>query len=168
MLRDGVNGNTKRDLINQMLSSRQKALADFKDSEDAIFFGTKTFWEGVDIQGRACSCVLIDRIPFPVPSDPIIEARIDKIKREDGNWFDEYYLPIAIIALQQGFGRLIRTHKDLGMVVLMDIRIITKGYGKKILRSLPDCLKTRDIEKVKLFWDVVKHKRALRNGAKHD
>lgn len=165
---DGVNGNTKRDLINQMLSSRQKALADFKDSEDAIFFGTKTFWEGVDIQGRACSCVLIDRIPFPVPSDPIIEARIDKIKREDGNWFDEYYLPIAIIALQQGFGRLIRTHKDLGMVVLMDIRIITKGYGKKILRSLPDCLKTRDIEKVKLFWDVVKHKRALRNGVKHD
>lgn len=165
---DNIVGKTKRQLINQISSSRQKALDDFKSDENAIFFGTKTFWEGVDIQGRACSCVLIDRIPFPVPSDPIIEARIDKIKREDGNWFDEYYLPIAIIALQQGFGRLIRTHKDLGMVVLMDTRIITKGYGRKIIRSLPDCLQTRNIDKVKLFWDVVKYKRALRNGVKHD
>lgn len=161
---DGINGNTDRNIISQISTSRQKAIKDFKDDEEAIFFGTKTFWEGVDIQGRACSCVLIDRIPFPVPSDPIIEARIDKIKKEGGNWFDNFYLPIAIIALQQGFGRLIRTHKDLGMVVLMDIRVITKGYGYKIIRSLPDCLKTRDIEKVKLFWDVVRHKRRLRDG----
>lgn len=161
---DGVDGNTDRNIISQISTSRQKAIKDFKDDEEAIFFGTKTFWEGVDIQGRACSCVLIDRIPFPVPSDPIIEARIDKIKKEGGNWFDNFYLPIAIIALQQGFGRLIRTHKDLGMVVLMDIRVITKGYGYKIIRSLPDCLKTRDIEKVKLFWDVVRHKRRLRDG----
>lgn len=164
---DGVSGGTDRNVINQISTSRQKAISDFKEDEESIFFGTKTFWEGVDIQGRACSCVLIDRIPFPVPSDPIIEARIDKIKREDGNWFDSFYLPIAIIALQQGFGRLIRTHKDLGMVVLMDIRVVTKGYGSKIIRSLPDCLKTRDIEKVKLFWDVVRHKRALRNGDKN-
>ena len=151
-------------VLSQISTSRQKAIKDFKNDEEAIFFGTKTFWEGVDIQGRACSCVLIDRIPFPVPSDPIIEARIDKIKKEGGNWFDNFYLPIAIIALQQGFGRLIRTHKDLGMVVLMDVRVITKGYGYKIIRSLPDCLKTRNIEKVKLFWDVVRHKRRLRDG----
>lgn len=161
---DGVSGNTDRNIISQISTSRQKAINDFKSNDESIFFGTKTFWEGVDIQGRACSCVLIDRIPFPVPSDPIIEARIDKIKRDGGNWFDNFYLPIAIIALQQGFGRLIRTHKDLGMVVLMDVRVITKGYGSKIIRSLPDCLKTRNIEKVKLFWDVVRHKRRLRDG----
>lgn len=163
---DKVNGNTSRALISQTTSTRQKALEDFVTDEEAIFFGTKTFWEGVDIQGRACSCVLIDRIPFPVPSDPIIEARIDKIKREHGNWFDDYYLPIAIIALQQGFGRLIRTHKDLGMVVLMDIRVITKGYGYKIINSLPNCLHTRNMEKVEVFWDVVRKKRELRKRSK--
>lgn len=159
---DGVFGNTDRYLINQITTSRQKALSDFKQNEEAIFFGTKTYWEGVDIQGKACSCVLIDRIPFPVPNDPIIEAKIDKIKKENGNWFDDFYLPIAIISLQQGFGRLIRTHKDLGMVVLMDTRILTKPYGRKILRSLPNCIKTRDMDKVKFFWDIVKQKRMLR------
>lgn len=162
---NGVHGKTDRTLISQTSYSRQKALDTFKENENAIFFGTKTFWEGIDIQGRACSCVLIDRIPFPVPSEPIIEARIDKIKRENGDWFSDFYLCLAITALQQGFGRLIRTHKDLGMIVLMDNRIINKPYGRKILRSLPKCLKTRNIDKVNIFWDIVRKKRELRNGA---
>lgn len=160
---DSVENKTDRNVLNQMLLSRQKAIAEFKKDESSVFFGTKTFWEGVDIQGKACSCVVIDRIPFPVPNEPIIEARIDKIKQYGGNWFDDFYLPMAIIALQQGFGRLIRTNKDLGMVVLMDVRIITKQYGYKIMRSLPDCLVTRDVNKVKLFWDVVRKKRKLRS-----
>lgn len=161
---DAIDGKVSRQVISQTSTSRQKGLSDFKDAEDAMFFGTKTFWEGVDVQGRACSCVVIDRIPFPVPSDPIIEARIDKIKREKGDWFNNFYLPIAIIALQQGFGRLIRTHKDLGMVVLMDVRILTKNYGWRILRSLPNCLRTRNWNKVEVFWDIVRRKRELRNG----
>ena len=161
-IEDSNNSEIKyRTLLNQKLLPRKKIINSFKDDTSSILMATSSFWEGIDVQGDACSCVIIDRIPFPVPSEPVIEARIDKIKENHGDWFNEYYLPMAIISLQQGFGRLIRTHTDCGIVVIMDNRILNKPYGRKIIRSLPNCLQTRDIKKVKVFFDIVKMKRKI-------
>lgn len=142
--------------------SKSLLIDKFKQDVNSVLFATSSFWEGVDIQGEALSCVIIDKIPFPVPSEPLIEARIEAIKRNGGDWFNNFYIPIAIIALKQGYGRLIRTVEDLGMVAIMDKRIVTKNYGGKFLRSLPDSLKTRKIEKVELFFDIVEQKREYR------
>lgn len=152
--------------FNQKMYNRGKLTQMFRDNRDSVLYATSSFWEGVDIQGEALSCVVIDRLPFQVPSDPVIEARVDYIKRNGGDWFNDYYLPMAIIALQQGFGRLIRTKDDLGTVVLMDNRLLSKSYGRKILNSLPDCLKTRKLDKVELFFEVVRMKRKIRKRKK--
>ena len=148
--------------FNQKMFGKSKLTKMFSENVDSVLYATSSFWEGVDIQGEALSCVIIDRLPFQVPSDPIIEARIDYIKRKGGDWFNDYYLPMMIVALQQGFGRLIRTKDDLGVVVLMDNRLLSKPYGRKILNSLPDCLKTRKLEKVEMFFEIVKRKRSIR------
>ena len=153
-----------RNIITQTNGNVSSNIENMKSNKDSILFGTKTYWEGIDVQGEACSCVIIDRIPFPVFTEPIIEARIEKLKRERKDWFNGYYLPLAIIELQQGFGRLIRTVNDLGMVVILDNRIFTKPYGRKILRALPNCLRTRNFDKVKVFWDIVKKKRKIRGN----
>lgn len=158
-----TNGSLKnRMTFNQRMFSKSKLTEMFSENVDSVLYATASFWEGVDIQGEALSCVIIDRLPFQVPSDPIIDARIEYIKKHDGDWFNDYYLPMMIIALQQGFGRLIRTKNDLGVVVLMDNRILSKPYGRKILNSLPDCLKTRKLEKVETFFEVVRRKRNIR------
>lgn len=152
--------------FNQKMYNRGKLTKMFRENRDSVLYATSSFWEGVDIQGEALSCVVIDRLPFQVPSDPIIEARVDYIKEHGGDWFNDYYLPMMIVALQQGFGRLIRTKDDLGIVVLMDNRLLSKPYGRKILNSLPDCLKTRKLDKVEMFFEVVREKRRIRNKHK--
>lgn len=118
----------------------------FKTTPNAVLFATSTFWEGVDIPGDALSCVIIDRIPFSVPDDPVIEAQIERLKMSGKDWFHEFTLPQAIIRLKQGFGRLIRSHQDQGIVAILDNRLFTKYYGKTILRSLPHCPQVRDLE----------------------
>jgi len=119
--------------------SRHTMLEAFRTDIDSVLFGTSSFWEGVDVQGKALSNVIVVKLPFSVPTHPVVEARIDDIQARGGNPFIEYNLPEAIIKLKQGFGRLIRTKDDTGIVVILDPRIKTKFYGKMFLNSLPKC-----------------------------
>lgn len=117
--------------------SRKQIIENFKEGEKGVIFGTASFWEGIDIQGDDLSCVVIMKLPFLVPSEPIVEAKIEKMKREGKNPFINFMLPNAVIKFKQGFGRLVRSKDDRGIVLVFDPRIYTKSYGKVFLRSLP-------------------------------
>ena len=119
--------------------SRTDMLESFREDTDSVLFGTSSFWEGVDVRGEALSNVIITRLPFEVPTHPVMEARVKQIKESGGDEFSEFSLPEAILRLKQGFGRLIRTKNDKGIVVILDPRVKTRNYGKAFLRSLPDC-----------------------------
>jgi ATP-dependent DNA helicase DinG len=119
--------------------SRYTMLQEFKSDIDSVIFGTSSFWEGVDVKGEALSCVIVVKLPFSVPTHPVVEARIEDIQAKGGDPFMEYNLPEAIIRLKQGFGRLIRTKTDVGIVAILDPRIKTKFYGRWFLDSLPEC-----------------------------
>jgi ATP-dependent DNA helicase DinG len=118
---------------------RHRLIAEFKKDERHVLFGTESFWSGVDVPGDALSNVIITRLPFAVPDHPLIEARLEQIESRGGDAFSEYSLPEAILRLRQGVGRLIRTKQDKGIVVLLDPRVLTKGYGRAFLRALPKC-----------------------------
>lgn len=124
-------------IFKQGESSRLQIIKNFKKDERGVIFGTSSFWEGVDIQGDDLSCVVIMKLPFQVPSDPIVEARIEKMKREGINPFMKFMLPNAVIKFKQGFGRLIRSKEDRGVVTVFDPRIYSKSYGRIFLKSLP-------------------------------
>ena len=119
--------------------SRSAMLNAFRRDTNSVLFGTSSFWEGVDVQGESLSNVIITRLPFEVPTHPVIEARVKQIEERGGNSFMEFSLPEAIIRFKQGFGRLIRTTTDTGIIVILDARIKTKFYGKQFLNSLPQC-----------------------------
>ena len=112
-------------------------LTRFKNSPNAVLLGTDSFWQGVDVQGDALCNVIITKLPFEVPDKPLIEARLDRIREDGGNPFGQYSLPEAIIKFKQGFGRLIRSKTDTGIVVVLDKRIVTKPYGKQFLTPSP-------------------------------
>jgi ATP-dependent DNA helicase DinG len=114
-------------------------LQDFKEDVQSVLFATSSFWEGVDVQGEALSCVIIDRLPFSPPNEPILEARLEKIAEAGGSPFRDYQIPAAIILLKQGLGRLIRTRQDRGVMAILDTRLLTKSYGRIFLKSLPPC-----------------------------
>lgn len=130
---------------------KQQLLDQFKQDTNSVLFATASFWEGVDVQGESLSCVIIVKLPFAVPDDPITEAKIKAIERSGGNAFIDYSVPEAVIRLKQGFGRLIRTRQDRGMVAILDPRIKTKGYGRRFLNSLPNCREITSLENVDLF-----------------
>ncbi len=119
--------------------SRNKMLASFKKESGSVLFGVDTFWQGIDVQGKALSNVIITKLPFAVPDHPVIEARIEDIKKRGGDAFLEYNLPEAVLKFKQGFGRLIRSKKDTGIIAILDSRIINKFYGKTFLNSIPEC-----------------------------
>ena len=138
-------------LLLQGSMPRTGLLDRFRSTPHAVLFGTSSFWQGVDVQGEQLSAVLIDRLPFAVPSDPVTAARIRLINDEGGNAFTDYQVPQAVISLKQGFGRLIRSETDRGILVMLDNRMMRKPYGRVFLESLPPYLKTNRLEDVKAF-----------------
>jgi ATP-dependent DNA helicase DinG len=138
-------------LLIQGSMPRTQLLDSFRSTPHAVLFGTSSFWQGVDVQGEQLSAVLIDRLPFAVPSDPVTAARIRQINDEGGNAFTDYQVPQAVITLKQGFGRLIRSETDRGILVMLDQRLMRMPYGKVFLESLPPYHQTNRLEDVKAF-----------------
>ena len=131
-------------LLLQGEGSRNEMLSRFREHGNAVLLGSQSFWEGVDVRGEALSLVIIDKLPFAPPDDPVLAARIEQMKKQGRNAFMEYQLPRAIITLKQGAGRLIRDETDRGVLMICDPRIITKHYGKRIWQSLPPMKRTRE------------------------
>jgi ATP-dependent DNA helicase DinG len=127
-------------------------LEQFKAAGNAILLGTSSFWEGVDVRGEALSCVIIDKLPFASPGDPVLKARMDAMTKQGRNPFFHYQLPSAVIALRQGIGRLIRDVTDRGVLMVCDPRLLKKSYGQIFLDSVPAMKRTRDIEEVRAFF----------------
>ena len=139
-------------LLVQGMASRNSLLRSFREETHSVLLATASFWEGVDVVGEALSCVIIDKLPFEVPSDPVIQARIARIKEEGGNPFFNFQVPRAILALRQGVGRLMRSSADQGVIAVMDVRLFTKGYGRTFLKSLPASPLTRELTDVADFF----------------
>jgi ATP-dependent DNA helicase DinG len=133
---------------------RSALLEEFRATPNCVLFATSSFWQGVDVPGDQLSCVIIDRLPFAVPSDPIVDARVTKLRNEGGNPFYDYQVPQAAIALKQGFGRLIRSRSDRGVLVLLDNRVTKQRYGQVFFDSLPDYGFTTKISDVERFFNV--------------
>jgi ATP-dependent DNA helicase DinG len=133
---------------------RTALIETFRNTAGAVLFATSSFWQGIDVQGEQLSCVIIDRLPFAVPSDPVIAARTDAITKSGGNAFYEYQIPQAALSLKQGFGRLIRGSSDRGVLALLDNRITRQKYGRVFFDSLPAYRFTSKIEDVQDFFDV--------------
>jgi ATP-dependent DNA helicase DinG len=127
-------------------ASKSQLLKKFRETPNAVLFATSSFWQGVDVRGEQLSCVIIDKLPFAVPTDPIVAARQRSIEDSGGSSFYEYSVPQAIITLKQGLGRLIRSTTDRGVLAILDPRLRTKGYGRTFLQSLPPCRVTSRID----------------------
>ncbi|WP_309544937.1 ATP-dependent DNA helicase [Alkalilimnicola ehrlichii] len=139
-------------LLVQGEAGQAELLARFREAGNAVLLGTASFWEGVDVRGEALSCVIIDRLPFAAPNDPVLQAKIAALEAAEVNPFMEYQLPLAVISLRQGVGRLIRDGADRGVLVIADNRILTKFYGSVFRRSLPPMPLTREREQVAQFY----------------
>ncbi len=136
-LKEDIDSLDIDNIYRQGMKSRQYLIKDFKEKDRAVLLGTSSFWEGVDIPGEELSCVVIVKLPFVVPSEPVVEARVEEIESRGENAFFNYMLPQAVIKFKQGFGRLIRTKEDKGWVIILDQRVVSKRYGKVFLKSLP-------------------------------
>jgi ATP-dependent DNA helicase DinG len=141
-------------LLLQGESTRTELLDRFRTHGNAVLVGSQSFWEGVDVRGEALSVVIIDKLPFAPPDDPVLSARIDKLTADGKNAFMEYQLPYSVITLKQGAGRLIRDETDRGVLVICDPRLITKPYGKRIWQSLPPFKRTKELADVEAFFDT--------------
>ncbi len=133
-------------------STRSELLERFRAHGNAVLVGSQSFWEGVDVRGEALSLVIIDKLPFAPPDDPVLSARIDKMNAEGKNAFMEYQLPYAVVTLKQGAGRLIRDETDRGVLMICDPRLISKPYGRRIWQSLPPFKRTRELSEALAFF----------------
>jgi len=141
-------------LLIQGEGSKNELLERFRRLGNAILVASQSFWEGVDVRGEALSLVVIDKLPFAPPDDPVLSARIEKMKQEGKNAFMDYQLPRAVINVKQGAGRLIRDETDRGVLMICDPRLISKPYGKRIWRSLPPMKRTRELDDVIAFFSA--------------
>ena len=133
-------------------SSRQALLERFKEETDSVLLAVASFWEGVDVPGESLSCVIIDKLPFEVPSDPVIQARVEAISAAGGKPFFDFQIPRAVLSLRQGVGRLMRASNDRGLIAIMDVRLFSKGYGRTFVASLPPSPVVRSMDKVTEFF----------------
>ena len=141
-------------ILAQGSAPRSQLLQQFRDTPHSVLFATASFWQGVDVVGDALSCVIIDKLPFTSPGDPITAARIDAIRARGGDPFGEYQVPLAILALQQGLGRLIRHRRDRGVLAVLDPRLRTKGYGRRFIASLPPAPVVHDLARIDAFFSA--------------
>ena len=149
---DALLGELSYPMLLQGSAPKTALIEQFRSTPNAVLFATSSFWQGVDVQGENLSCVIVDKLPFAVPSDPVVQARGHAIDEEGGNSFFDYSVPAAVIALKQGFGRLIRSLNDRGLLVLLDNRILKKQYGRVFIQSLPQYARTTDLRKVEEFF----------------
>jgi ATP-dependent DNA helicase DinG len=148
-----VRGRVSFPLLLQGTAPRSVLLERFKNTQGAVLFATSSFWQGVDVPGDQLSCVIVDRLPFAVPSDPIVAARVKALQEDGRNAFSEFQVPQAVLSLKQGFGRLIRTKTDRGVLALLDSRIQRMAYGKIFLESLPGYATTQELSDVAKFLE---------------
>ncbi len=139
-------------LLLQGTAPKKALLEEFRTTPNAVLLGTSSFWQGVDVQGEALSCVIIDRLPFAVPSDPVVQARMRAVEENGGKPFFDFQVPAAVITLKQGFGRLIRSVQDRGVLVLLDPRLQTQRYGRVFMDSLPRYRVTQELSDVEAFF----------------
>jgi ATP-dependent DNA helicase DinG len=136
---DGIRARVPYEILVQGEAPRERLLERFREEVASVLVATSTFWQGVDIPGESLSLLVIDKLPFAAPGDPLVEARCERIADQGGDWFREYALPSAVLQLRQGFGRLIRSHADRGVVAILDPRLSSRPYGRAFLESLPPC-----------------------------
>lgn len=148
---DLLKGRLSWKLLKQGDLPKNKLIQEFKDDISSVLFATASYWEGVDVPGEALSCVILVKLPFAVPDDPLTEAKIRAIERSGGNSFYSYSLPEAVIRLRQGFGRLIRSQQDRGIVAILDPRLKTRSYGRYFLEALPPCREITTLDEIEQF-----------------
>jgi ATP-dependent DNA helicase DinG len=154
-IHDRLLGELEYPMLLQGTAPKNALLEEFRVTPNAVLFATASFWQGVDVQGEQLSCVIIDRLPFAVPNDPVVAARVNAINADGGNAFYDYQVPSAVISLKQGFGRLIRSLNDRGVLVLLDNRVVKKSYGRVFLNSLPNYARARTLDDVERFFGAV-------------
>lgn len=154
MVADYLQSKLSYPVLVQGTASRQALLEQFRETNDSVLLAVASFWEGVDVSGDSLSCVVIDKLPFEVPSDPVIQARMKVIEEEGGKPFFQFQVPRAILTLRQGVGRLMRSTSDCGVIGIMDIRLYSKGYGRMFRNSLPPSPVVRDLESVQEFFNA--------------
>ena len=150
--RERVRGLVPYDVLVQGEAPRERLLRRFREEMDTVLIATSTFWQGVDVPGQSLSLLVIDKLPFSAPGDPLHEARCEAVERAGGDWFRDYALPTAMLQLRQGFGRLIRGHADRGVVAILDPRLRTRPYGRAFLGALPRCPVAEELGAVRAFF----------------
>jgi ATP-dependent DNA helicase DinG len=141
-------------VLKQGEAPRGKLLDEFRRDVHSVLVGTTSFWQGVDVPGESLSCVVMMKLPFAVPDDPLVQARVENLREQKRDAFNEYQVPQAVMMFRQGFGRLIRTRTDRGIVAVLDPRLVTKQYGQTFLKSLPDCTVVEELDELKNWFEV--------------